>query len=112
MTIFSSGISMYALGRLFESILGWSFTQSVWLSAGIVMVYTLLGGLTSAIYNEVLQFFLIVFGIAPLVYVGLHHVGGWSGLQANLAPVMTHTWKYMGDASQNPMSVNMWQMVM
>src|SRR6202790_4145347 len=60
MTVFSSGISMYALGLLLRLVLGWSFTASVLLSAAIVLTYTLLGGLTSAIYNEVLQFFLIV----------------------------------------------------
>src|SRR6478609_2557761 len=60
MTVFSSGISMYALGKLLQLLLGWDFTMSVLLSAGIVLVYTYLGGLTSAIYNEVLQFFLIV----------------------------------------------------
>src|ERR1700686_1270483 len=55
MTVFSSGISMYALGKLFQLVLGWDFTASVVLSAAIVLVYTYLGGLTSAIYNEVLQ---------------------------------------------------------
>src|ERR671916_458384 len=58
MTVFSSGISMYALGLLFQLVLGWSFTASVLLSAAIVLIYTYTGGLTSAIYNEVLQFFL------------------------------------------------------
>src|SRR5664279_4529797 len=52
MTVFSSGISMYALGLLLQVALGWSFRASVLVSAGIVLVYTLLGGLTSAIYNE------------------------------------------------------------
>src|SRR5260370_18219556 len=66
MTIFSSGISMYALGLLLKLVLGWSFTTSVVCSAAIVLAYTFLGGLTSAIYNEVLQFFLIVFGFSPL----------------------------------------------
>lgn len=65
MTIFSSGISLYALALLLESILGWNFNASILLAAVIVMVYTLLGGLTSAVYNEVLQFFLIMLGIAP-----------------------------------------------
>src|SRR3954465_15271776 len=60
MTLFSSGISMYALGRMFQLVLGWSFDQCVFLSALIVLTYTYLGGLRSAIYNEVLQFFLIV----------------------------------------------------
>jgi SSS family solute:Na+ symporter len=84
MTIFSSGASMYAMGKLFNLLLGWSFSTSVWASAVIVLAYVLLGGLTSAIYNEVLQFFLIVFGFAPLVGIGLHAVGGWDGLIARL----------------------------
>jgi len=71
MTVFSSGISMYALGLLFQLVLGWSFSQSVLLSAAIVLAYTSLGGLTSAIYNEVLQFFLIVLGFAPLAILFL-----------------------------------------
>src|SRR5215831_12919580 len=62
MTIFSSGISMYAMALLLNLILGWNFNVSVWLSAIIVLLYISLGGLTSAIYNEVMQFFLIVAG--------------------------------------------------
>src|SRR5919107_3140294 len=80
MTVFSSGISMYALGLLFELVLGWSFTASVLLSAMIVLIYTLLGGLTSAIYNEVLQFFLIVIGFAPLSILAVSRAGGWEGM--------------------------------
>src|ERR687890_2862380 len=75
MTIFSSGISMYAMGKLLNLLLGWSFNTSVLVSAVIVLSYVLLGGLTSAIYNEVLQFFLIVFGFTPLVALGLSAVG-------------------------------------
>src|SRR5207248_3641484 len=60
MTVFSSGISMYAMALLLNLILGWDFNVSVWLSAIIVLLYISLGGLTSAIYNEVMQFFLIV----------------------------------------------------
>src|SRR5579864_4884891 len=105
MTIFSSGISMYALGLLFELVLGWSFTASVLLSAAIVLVYTFLGGLTSAIYNEVLQFFLIVLGFAPLSILAVLKAGGWSGMASRLPPVMTHTWAYVGEASKNPMGV-------
>src|SRR5215472_1797882 len=62
MTVFSSGISLYALAILMQTILGWDFNVSIWLAAGIVLIYILLGGLTSAVYNEVLQFFLIVLG--------------------------------------------------
>ncbi len=112
MTVFSSGVSLYALAILLQSLLGWSFEVSVWLSGGIVLAYILTGGLTSAIYNEVLQFFLIVLGIAPLVFAGLHQVGGWSGIEQQLPAVMTHTWQNMGSAADNPMGVNMFQMVM
>src|SRR4029078_13323786 len=77
MTVFSSGISMYALGLLFQLVLGWSFTASVVLSATIVLTYTFLGCLTSAIYNEVLQFFLIILGFAPLAIMAVMRAGGW-----------------------------------
>ncbi len=85
MTVFSSGISMYALARLLEIVLGWDFNFSVWVSGLIVLLYIYLGGLTSAIYNEVLQFFLIVLGSLPLVFLGLKDVGGWAGLDSRLA---------------------------
>src|SRR5882724_9929474 len=105
MTVFSSGISMYALGLLLQLVLGWSFTASVLMSAAIVLAYTLLGGLTSAIYNEVLQFFLIVLGFAPLAILSLIRAGGWEAMASRLPAVMTHSWQYMGHASQNPMGV-------
>ncbi len=89
MTVFSSGISMYALAKLLNLLLGWDFNFSLWVSAIIVLAYIYLGGLTSAIYNEVLQFFLIVLGFAPLVYLGLKNVGGWTGLKAKLETVAT-----------------------
>src|SRR5258706_5200434 len=89
MTVFSSGISMYALGLLLQLVLGWSFTASVLLSAAIVLIYTLLGGLTSAIYNEVLQFFLIVLGFTPLAIMAVTKAGGWSGVEARLPAGVT-----------------------
>lgn len=112
MTVFSSGISLYALALLLEQILGWDFSFSILTAAGIVMVYTFLGGLTSAVYNETLQFFLIVLGIAPIVFIGLNQIGGWDGLQANLDAEKLHTWKYMATADDNSMGVGVWQMVM
>ena len=122
MTIFSSGISMYAMALLLNLLLGWDFNLSVWLSAGIVLLYISLGGLTSAIYNEVMQFFLIVAGFAPLVFLGMRDVGGWSGLQARLAEVatsesyaagaLTNSWKFMGSASENPMGVGWFALLM
>jgi SSS family solute:Na+ symporter len=111
MTVFSSGISMYALGLLFQLVLGWSFTNSVLLSAAIVLVYTFLGGLTSAIYNEVVQFFLIVLGFLPLSILAVRKAGGWSGISTHLQPVMTHSWRYLGHASENPMGVEAFSLV-
>ncbi len=111
MTIFSSGISMYALGLLFELVLGWNFTNSVLLSAAIVLIYTLLGGLTSAIYNEVVQFFLIVLGFAPLSALAVIKAGGWSGIASRLQPVMLHSWRYTAHASENPMGVEVFGLV-
>src|ERR1700684_4444015 len=105
MTVFSSGISMYALGKLFQLVLGWDFTASVMLSAAIVLVYTFLGGLTSAIYNEGLQLLLIVMGFAPLSILAVMKAGGWSGLQSRLAPQMTHMWRYLGNSQENSMGV-------
>jgi solute:Na+ symporter, SSS family len=122
MTIFSSGVSMYAMGKLFNLLLGWSFDVSIMVSAVIVLSYVLLGGLTSAIYNEVLQFFLIVFGFIPLVWLGLTAVGGWDGLTARLAEVSTarglpadaytSAWSNMGNAASNPVGVEWFGLVM
>lgn len=115
MTILASGISMYALAILMENVLGWNFHLSLILSAAIVLAYTYLGGLSSAIYNEVLQFFIIVIGLFPLVFLSLKDLGGWAGLQEGLAPIVsakgfaadtfTSTWKYTGTAQGNPMGV-------
>ncbi len=122
MTVFSSGISMYALAKLLELVLGWSFHTSVVLSAVIVLAYIFLGGLTSAIYNEVLQFFLIVLGFLPLVLLGLKDVGGWAGLTTKLETVATNagysagawsdSWRHMDAASANPMGVEWFGMAM
>src|SRR5438067_2177754 len=122
MTVFSSGISMYAMALLLNLILGWDFNVSVWLSAIIVLLYISLGGLTSAIYNEVMQFFLIIAGFAPLVFLGLRDVGGWSRLQMRLDEVATaqhfapgafsHSWTFIGNAADNPMGVGWLAMLM
>jgi SSS family solute:Na+ symporter len=111
MTVFSSGISLYALAKLMEIILNWDFDISIWVSAGIVMIYTFLGGLTSAVYNEVLQFFLIVLGLSPLVIVSLHDAGGWENIRAQLQPELTHAWKYMGNAEDNPMGLHFMSLI-
>jgi solute:Na+ symporter, SSS family len=121
MTLFSSGISMYALAKLFEILLGWNFHFSVFISGVIVLLYIVLGGLTSAIYNEVLQFFLIVLGFLPLVLLGLKDIGGWHGLIHKLNEVSvgngfapgtyTQSWSHMGSATANPMGVEWFGMV-
>jgi SSS family solute:Na+ symporter len=122
MTVFSSGISMYALAKLLELVLGWNFHASIVLSAAIVLIYIFLGGLTSAIYNEVLQFFLIVLGFLPLVLLGLKDVGGWAGLTAKLNTVATNagfapgawteSWHHVSSPAANPMGVEWFGMVM
>jgi SSS family solute:Na+ symporter len=111
MTIFSSGISLYALAMLMQTILGWDFNVSIWLAAGIVLAYTFLGGLTSAVYNEVLQFFLIVLGIAPLVYIGFHQVGGIDGILANVDHAKLHLWEGMSNSATNPMGTNAFSLI-
>jgi SSS family solute:Na+ symporter len=111
MTVFSSGISMYVLGLLLHLVLNWNFNTAVLASAAIVLAYTYLGGLTSAIYNEVLQFFLIVAGFAPLAILSCAKAGGWQGIVSRLPANMTHSWKYMASASENPMGVELFGMV-
>lgn len=111
MTVFSSGVSLYALALLMEVILGWDFNVSIWLAAGIVLIYTYLGGLTSAVYNEVLQFFLIVLGILPIVIIGLDRAGGWEGIVQNVDNAKLHLWKGMASPSTNPMGVDAFSLV-
>jgi SSS family solute:Na+ symporter len=90
MTVFASGISMNALAKLLHLLLGWDYNVSLWICSGIVLLYVLKGGLTSAIYTEVLQFFMIVLGFAPVVWLGLEDVGGWAALKEKLGMVAAH----------------------
>ncbi|MGQ0560722.1 MAG: sodium:solute symporter family protein [Gemmatimonadota bacterium] len=122
MTVFSSGISMYAMGLLLGALLGWDFSFSVLVSAAIVLAYIFLGGLTSAIYNEVLQFFLIVGGFVPLVLLALQDVGGWAGLTTRLGETAqqagfasgawTESWSHMASPAANPMGVEWFGLAM
>ena len=115
MTVLSSGISLFALAKLLELLLGWDYSVSVWVSALIVLAYIFLGGLTSAIYNEVLQFFLIVLGFLPLALLGLKDIGGWAGLKARLAvtavaqgyapDALVRVWHPLSAPAANPMGV-------
>jgi SSS family solute:Na+ symporter len=125
MTIFSSGISMYAMAKLIQTLhifdvpfqnmgidQSWIFHFGIIASAVVVLGYILLGGLSSAIYNEVLQFFLIVAGLLPLVFLGLKNVGGWQGLKTTLPADFTHSWQGMGSAATNRLGVEWFGLVM
>ena len=125
MTVFSSGISVYAMAKLMQTLhildaplrsmglpLSAGFHISVIISALVVLVYILLGGLVSAIYNEVLQFFLIVAGFLPLVLLGLKDVGGWSGIKQQLPTAYTHSWQGMSNPHTNPLGVEWFGLVM
>jgi len=133
MTVFASGISMNALAKLLHQLLGWNYDVSLWICSAIVLMYVLKGGLTSAIYTEVLQFFMIVLGFAPVVYLGLRDAGGWGGVKEQLAKVAvnpasmnlvddatktfepnawTSAWQpLIGGPSANPMGVDIFAMV-
>jgi solute:Na+ symporter, SSS family len=130
MTVFASGISMNALAKLLNQLLGWNYHMALWVCSGVVLIYVLKGGLTSAIYTEVLQFFMIVLGFAPVVYLGLKDVGGWGAVNKSLEGVAqnpaaihlgekafgpeawTSAWKpLLGGAAANPMGVDLFAMV-
>ena len=125
MTIFSSGISMYAMAKLIQILhifdgpfarLGlpqsWIFHVSLVVSAIVVLIYIFLGGLSSAIYNEVVQFFLIVAGFLPLAWLGLKNLGGWSGLKAQLPASYMHSWLGMQHANTNRLGVEWFGLAM
>jgi SSS family solute:Na+ symporter len=106
MTVLMSGISLYAMAIVFKLLLGWDMNASILVAAGVVLVYTSLGGLSSSIYNEVLQFFLIVFGLLPVAVLGLIKFGGFSGLAKALPnPQFMHLWAG-ATTGQNPMGVD------
>jgi len=128
MTIFASGISMNALAKLLNQLLGWNYDLALWICSGVVLMYVLKGGLTSAIYTEVLQFFMIVLGFAPVVYLGLKDVGGWGAMSQSLQGVAVETaaskgteyaanawtsaWQpLLAGPAHNPMGVDLFAMV-
>jgi SSS family solute:Na+ symporter len=79
--VLTAGVNLYALALVINALIGWPIWVSIMLSAFFVLAYITLGGLSGAIYNEVLQFFVIIAGLIPLVVIGLHNVGGYGGLQ-------------------------------
>ncbi len=107
-SVLQAGINLYALSIILQALLGWSLVLSVVISAVFVLIYITLGGLSGAIYNEVLQFFVILAGLIPVVIVGLVHVGGWSGLKRAVAHTSLgsgafSTWKGTGIPWSNPL---------
>lgn len=88
-----AGVNLLLLAKIVEALLGWSLWVTLLVAAVIVLSYITLGGLSAAIYNEVLQFFVIVAALLPLTLIGLHTVGGWSGLKEKVASESHfHTW--------------------
>jgi SSS family solute:Na+ symporter len=111
MTLFMAGIDMYAMALVMKVVLGWDMNFSIWISAMTVAVYVALGGLFSAIFNEVLQFFLIWLGALLIPILGLVETGGWSGLVARIHQNFpngdyTHLWGPMAHFSTNPMGIH------
>lgn len=111
MTVLMSGINMYAMALVMEVVLGWNLHFSIWVSSITVAVYVALGGLFSAIFNEVLQFFLIWLGALVIPVLGMIEVGGWKGLVARVdervhSTAYVHLWSTLGTFSGNPMGVH------
>jgi SSS family solute:Na+ symporter len=111
MTVLMSGINMYAMALVMKVVLGWNIHFSIWVSSLTVAVYVALGGLYSAIFNEVLQFFLIWLGALVIPVLGMIEVGGWSGLKERIFERLhtndyVHLWSTLGSSSTNPMGVH------
>ena len=110
MTVLMSGINMYAMALVMKVVLGWNIHVSIWVSSLTVAAYVTLGGLYSAIFNEVLQFFLIWLGALTIPILGLIEAGGWSGLVARIHERVqgdyTHLWSPLSSFAGNPMGVH------
>jgi len=110
MTVLMSGINMYSMALVMKVVLGWDINFSIWVSSITVAIYVALGGLRSAIFNEVLQFILIWAGALVIPVMGLIEAGGWSNLKAQIAvrasSEYTHLWSTLGSFSNNPMGIH------
>ncbi|WP_433975645.1 sodium:solute symporter family protein [Tunturiibacter lichenicola] len=111
MTILMSGVNMYAMAVVMQTVLGWNMTFSIWVGAITVAIYVMLGGLRSAIINEVLQFVLIWAGAGLIPILGLIETGGWANLKMQIARNVgsseyTHLWTTLGTFKSNPMGVH------
>jgi SSS family solute:Na+ symporter len=117
-TVLIAGVNLYALALVINLMLGWSISTSILVAAAVVLIYITLGGLTSAIYNEVLQFFIIIAALVPLTLIALHDVGGWDGLQdrvreSALGEAGLHAWEGMAIGHvTNPLDANWFAVVM
>ncbi len=111
MTILMSGVNMYAMAVVMKVVLGWDINFSIWVSSLTVGVYVAAGGLFSAIFNEVLQFFLIWFGALLIPILGMIETGGWHGMVARIhqnfpGQEFTHMWAPMRSFADNPMGIH------
>ena len=110
MTVLMSGINMYSMALVMKVVLGWDINFSIWVSSLTVAIYVALGGLRSAIFNEVLQFILIWAGALLIPVMGLIEAGGWSNLKQQIAvrasSEYTHLWSTLGSFSDNPMGIH------
>jgi solute:Na+ symporter, SSS family len=110
MTVLMSGVNMFAMAKVMQIVLGWDINFSIWVSSLTVGIYVALGGLRSAIFNEVLQFFLIWAGALLIPILGLYEAGGWANLKVQIAARASeqyvHLWSTLGTFSGNPMGIN------
>src|ERR1700726_4083502 len=110
MTVLMSGVNMYSMAIVMKVVLGWDLNFSIWVSSITVALYVVLGGLRSAIFNEVLQFILIWAGALLIPILGLIDAGGWGGLKARIMTngkaEYTHLWSTLGNFSDNPMGIH------
>ncbi len=110
MTVLMSGINMYSMALVMKVVLGWDINFSIWVSSITVAIYVALGGLRSAIFNEVLQFILIWAGALVIPVMGLIEAGGWSNLKSEIAvrasSEYTHLWSTLGTFKDNPMGIH------
>ena len=110
MTVLMSGINMYSMALVMKVVLGWDIGFSIWVSSITVAIYVTLGGLRSAIFNEVLQFILIWAGALLIPILGLIEAGGWSNLKLQIAhnasAEYTHLWSTLGSFNANPMGIH------
>jgi SSS family solute:Na+ symporter len=110
MTVLMSGINMYSMALVMKVVLGWNIHRSIWISSITVAIYVTLGGLRSAIFNEVLQFILIWAGSLLIPILGLVEAGGWNNLKAkitvNASSEYTHLWSTLGSFRDNPMGIH------